>query len=165
MLEERWTLFNVRRGNFKCFLIQKSIPNSYFFSFRWFLIYLITKPAVFLNKTHLVRLGIFHLDLGKNHTFWLWEWGRISAPNFGDREPWCPTSSCNLASYRISVGHLCIELLMNKTGRVIMEINGPVYLVKTSVIAVIAIYQSGVQAPFINIAQSFIYSHPSSFYD
>ena len=27
-------------------------------------------------------------------------------------------------------GHLCIELLMNKTGRVIMEINGPVYLVK-----------------------------------
>ena len=49
--------------------------------------YLITTPAVFLNQTHLVRLGIFHLELGKKHTFWLWEWGRISAPNFGDREP------------------------------------------------------------------------------
>ena len=50
--------------------------------------YLITTPAVFLNQTHLVRLGIFHLELGKKHTFWLWEWGLISAPNFGDREPW-----------------------------------------------------------------------------
>ena len=65
----------------------KSILDSYFFSFRWFLIYFITTPAVFLNQTHLVRLGIFHLELGKKHTFWLWEWGRISAPNFGDREP------------------------------------------------------------------------------
>ena len=87
MSEERWMLFNVRMGNFKCLLIQKSIPNAYFFSFRWFLIYLITTPAVFLNQTHLVRLGIFHIELGKKHTFWLWEWGRISAPNFGDREP------------------------------------------------------------------------------
>ena len=87
MSEEIWTLLNVRRGNFKCFLIQKLIPNSYFFSFRWFLIYLITTPAVFPNQTLLVRLGIFHLELGKKHTFRLWEWGRISAPNFGDREP------------------------------------------------------------------------------
>ena len=79
--EEKWTLFNVRKGNFKCFLIQKSIPNAYFFSFRWFLIYLITTPEVFLNQTHLVRLGIFHLELGKNILF------GFSAPNFGDREP------------------------------------------------------------------------------
>ena len=64
------------------------IPNAYFFSFKWFLIYLITTPDIFLNQTHFVRLGIFHLELvGKKHTFWLWEWGRISAPNFGDREP------------------------------------------------------------------------------
>ena len=75
MSEERWTLFNVRRGNFKCFWIQKSIQNAYFFSFTWFFIYLITTPAVFLNQTHLVKLGIFHLELGKKHTFWLWEFG------------------------------------------------------------------------------------------
>ena len=62
-------------------------PNAYFFSFRWFSIYLTTTPDIFLNQTYLVRLGIFHLELGKKHTFWLWEWGRISAPNFGDREP------------------------------------------------------------------------------
>ena len=36
---------------------------------RWFLIYLITTPAVFLNQTHLVILGIFHLELGKNILF------------------------------------------------------------------------------------------------
>ena len=30
--------------------------------------YLITTPAVFLNQTHLVRLGIFHLELGKKTT-------------------------------------------------------------------------------------------------
>ena len=45
-------------------------------------IYLTTTPNIFLNQTYLVRLGIFHLELGKKHTFWLWEWGRISAPNF-----------------------------------------------------------------------------------
>ena len=33
------------------------------------------------------RLGIFCLELGKKHTFWHWEWGRISAPKSGDREP------------------------------------------------------------------------------
>ena len=31
--------------------------------------YLITTPAVFLNQTHLVRLGIFHLELGKKTYF------------------------------------------------------------------------------------------------
>ena len=46
-----------------------------------------TTPDIFLNQTHFVRLGIFHLELGKKHTFWLWEWDRISAPDFGDREP------------------------------------------------------------------------------
>ena len=46
-----------------------SIPNAYFFSFRWFLIYLTTTPAVFLNQTHLVRLGIFHPELGKKILF------------------------------------------------------------------------------------------------
>ena len=35
-----------------------------------------------------VNLGIFCLELGKKHTFWHWEWGRISAPKSGDREPW-----------------------------------------------------------------------------
>ena len=25
--------------------------------------------------------------IGKKHTFWQWEWGRISAPNSGDQEP------------------------------------------------------------------------------
>ena len=66
----------------------KAIPNAYFFSFKWFLIYLITTPDIFLNQTHFARLGIFHPELGKKtHTFWLWEWGRISAPNFVDREP------------------------------------------------------------------------------
>ena len=34
-----------------------------------------------------VKLGIFCLELGKKHTFWHWEWGRISAPKSGDREP------------------------------------------------------------------------------
>ena len=28
-----------------------------------------------------VKLGIFCLELGKKHTFWHWEWGRISAQN------------------------------------------------------------------------------------
>ena len=36
-------------------------------------------------------MGIFCLELGKKHTFWHWEWGRISAPKSGDREPWEPT--------------------------------------------------------------------------
>ena len=49
--------------------------------------YLTTTPDIFLNQTDLVRLGFFHLELGKKHTFWLGEWGRISAPNFEDREP------------------------------------------------------------------------------
>ena len=47
---------------------------------------ILTTPDTFLNQTHFARLGIFHLELGKKHNFWLWEWGRISAPNFGDRE-------------------------------------------------------------------------------
>ena len=34
-----------------------------------------------------VILGIFCLELGKKHTFWHWEWGRIPAPKSGDREP------------------------------------------------------------------------------
>ena len=56
-----------------------------FFSFRWFLIYFITTPAVFLNQTHLVRLGIFHIELGKKPYFLALGMG----PNFyfGDREP------------------------------------------------------------------------------
>ena len=82
----------------------KSIPNAYFFSFRWFLIYLITTPAVFLNQTHLVRLGIFHLELGKKHTFWLWEWGQAlnrldgnmtSLEILGQRNP-CDTQHSSL---------------------------------------------------------------------
>ena len=81
MLEERWTIFNVQRGNFKCFLIKKWITIAYFFSFRWFLIYLITTPAVFLNQTHLVRLGIFHLELGKKTYFLALGMG----PNFGPK--------------------------------------------------------------------------------
>ena len=72
------------------FKLKKTIPNAYFSSFRWFSIYLTTTPDIFLNQTYLVKLGIFHLELGKKHTFWLWEWGRISAPNFGDREPCYP---------------------------------------------------------------------------
>ena len=69
------------------FKLKKTIPNAYFFSFRWFSIYLTTTPDIFPNQTYLVKLGIFHLELGKKHTFWLWVWGRISAPNFRDREP------------------------------------------------------------------------------
>ena len=41
-----------------------------------------------------VKLGIFCLELGKKHTFWHWEWGRISAPKSGDREP------CELCKYK-----------------------------------------------------------------
>ena len=40
-----------------------------FFSFKCFLIYLITRPDIFLNQSHFVRLGIFHLELGKNIFF------------------------------------------------------------------------------------------------
>ena len=29
----------------------------------------------------------FFSGIGKKHTFWHWEWGRISAPKSGDREP------------------------------------------------------------------------------
>ena len=29
--------------------------------------------------------------MGKKHTLWHWEWGRISAPKSGDREPWFDT--------------------------------------------------------------------------
>ena len=36
------------------------------------------------------KLGIFCLEMGKKHTFWHWEWGRISAPKSGDGEP-CTT--------------------------------------------------------------------------
>ena len=45
------------------------------------------------------KLGIFCLELGKKHTFWHWEWGRISAPKSGDREP-CRMSLVN----RVSLG-------------------------------------------------------------
>ena len=45
------------------------IPSAYFFSFKWFLIYLITTPDIFLNQTHFARLGIVHLELGKNILF------------------------------------------------------------------------------------------------
>ena len=34
-----------------------------------------------------VKLVIFCLELGKKHTVWHWEWGRISAPKLGDQEP------------------------------------------------------------------------------
>ena len=39
------------------------------------------------KKNFFFKLGIFCLELGKKHTFWHWEWGRISAPKSGDREP------------------------------------------------------------------------------
>ena len=76
-----------------------------FFSFKWFLIYLITTPDIFLNQTHFARLEIFHLELGKKHTFWLWEWGRISAPNFGDREPWLVMRLLTLCSALLNQHH------------------------------------------------------------
>ena len=39
------------------------------------------------KKKKFFQIGIFCLELGKKHTFWHWEWGRISAPKSGDREP------------------------------------------------------------------------------
>ena len=90
-----------------------------FFSFKWFLIYLITTPDIFLNQTHFARLGIFHLELGKKHTFWLWEWGRISAPNFGDREPCRANKSSRLNSFALRNIHvwnsLPSEIVNSKT--------------------------------------------------
>ena len=41
----------------------------------------------FPEPNTLGQIGNFLSELGKKYTFWLWEWGRISAPNFGDREP------------------------------------------------------------------------------
>ena len=41
----------------------------------------------FFQTKRTVRLGIFLLELGKNHTIWHWEWGRISAPDFGNQKP------------------------------------------------------------------------------
>ena len=32
----------------------------------------------------IIKLGIFCLELEKKHTFWHWEWGRISAPKSSD---------------------------------------------------------------------------------
>ena len=46
-----------------------------------FLIYLITTPDIFLKQTHFVRLGIFHLELGKKHIFLALGMG----PNFGPK--------------------------------------------------------------------------------
>ena len=37
------------------------------------------------KKFFMVKLEIFCLELGKKHTFWHWEWGRISAPKSGDQ--------------------------------------------------------------------------------
>ena len=44
------------------------------------------------KKIFFCQIGNFCLELGKNHTFWHWEWGQISAPKSGDREPcqWNP---------------------------------------------------------------------------
>ena len=53
-----------------------------FFSFKRFLIYLITSPDIFLNKTDFVRLGIFHLELGKKTSFLALGMGPNFGPNF-----------------------------------------------------------------------------------
>ena len=42
---------------------------------------LTTTPDIFLNQTYLVRLGIFHLELEKKHTFLALGMG----PNFGPK--------------------------------------------------------------------------------
>ena len=35
------------------------------------------------------QIGNFSSEIGKKkHTFWHWEWGRISAPKSGDQGPW-----------------------------------------------------------------------------
>ena len=51
-------------------------------------IFCINIPAFFLNQTDLVRLGIFHLELGGGGVYFL-ALGMVPnfGPNFGDREP------------------------------------------------------------------------------
>ena len=68
--EEKWTLYNVRNQKFEMLLDIKAILNAYSFLIsNSFNIFCITTPSVFLNQTDLVRLGIFHLELGKNILF------------------------------------------------------------------------------------------------
>ena len=45
------------------------------------------KKKIFFFFFFCCQIGNFFLELGKKHTFWHWEWGRISAPKSGDREP------------------------------------------------------------------------------
>ena len=62
---------------------------------------------------------IFCLELGKKHTFWHWEWGRISAPKLGDREPckindfptWDPNTSL---SFLFSIVGMSTEIKMEE---------------------------------------------------
>ena len=44
--------------------------------------------VVFWDQVDFGQIGNFSSGIGKKHTFWHWEWGRISTPNPGDREPW-----------------------------------------------------------------------------
>ena len=39
------------------------------------------------NKEKKSQIENFLSGIGKKHTFWHWEWGLISAPKSGDREP------------------------------------------------------------------------------
>ena len=44
--------------------------------------------VVFFWPSRLGQIGNFSSGIGeKTHTFWHWEWGRISTPNIGDLEP------------------------------------------------------------------------------
>ena len=67
---------------------KKLIISTLLYVFHFFLWNVSTDTSVVCwDQVGLVRLGILCLELGKNYTFWHWEWGRISAPKSGDREP------------------------------------------------------------------------------
>ena len=48
-------------------------------------------PPLPLKIFFLSNWDFFFVELGKKHTFWHWEWGRISTPKSEDQEPWFPT--------------------------------------------------------------------------
>ena len=56
------------------------------------------------------QIGNFCLEFGKKHTFWHWEWGRISAPKLGDREPWPSMQRRSGWSILVQIGWFLVNL-------------------------------------------------------
>ena len=78
----------------------------------------------------IVKMGIFLSGIGEKQTFWYWEWGLISAPKSGDREPWI-LMELPIHYDTISIG---LSILLFKGSQVEIFVNYGVFLSLNSVL-------------------------------